>query len=212
MASSDYLNDIKEIKHLMNRSSRFISLSGLSGVMAGIYALIGAWFAKQELAKAALNKIDMRTGHYEATTSEVTFNLLLIATIVVVLAIVTGIFLTQRKAKKNNEKMLDKSAIKLLVNFLIPLITGGIFTLVILQRGLVGLVAPTTLIFYGLACVSASKFTYGHVKYLGFSNIILGLIATQYIGYGLYFWAIGFGIFHIVYGTWMYILLEQNTK
>jgi len=129
-----------------------------------------------------------------------------------VLAIITGIILTQRKARKNGETMFDKTAIKLLINFLIPLGTGGIFALIILQKGYVGLIAPITLIFYGLACVNASKFTVGHVKYLGFANIILGLIATQYIGYGLYFWAVGFGVFHIIYGGLMYILLERTSK
>ncbi|MBC8756005.1 hypothetical protein H2O64_15110 [Kordia sp. YSTF-M3] len=212
MTSSDYLNDIKEIKNLMNKSSRFISLSGLSGILAGIYALIGAWFARQEIMSAYnVNNRFLEGGRY-TETSDVTTKLLVIAAIVILLAIVTGIVLTQRKARKNGEKMFDKAAFKLLINFLIPLVTGGVFALIILQKGLVGLIAPVTLIFYGLACVNASKFTLGHVKYLGIANIILGLIATQYIGYGLYFWAVGFGVFHIVYGGLMYILIERTTK
>lgn len=208
MTSSDYLNDIKEIKNLMNKSSRFISLSGLSGIMAGIYALFGAWFARQEILKV----YDLKRGTRYISSNEITIKLLAIAVVVIILAIVTGIILTQRKARKNGEKIFDKSAIKLLINFLIPLVTGGIFALIILQKGLVGLIAPITLIFYGLACVNASKYTLGHVKYLGFANIILGLIATQYVGYGLYFWAIGFGLFHIIYGGLMYIFVERTAK
>lgn len=212
MTSSDYLNDIKEIKNLMNKSSRFISLSGLSGIMAGIYALIGAWFARAELMK--IYSVDRRLFEGGRYTDEnnITFKLLTIAAIVLVLAIVTGIILTQRKARKNGEKIFDKAALKLLINFLIPLVTGGVFALIILQKGFIGLVAPITLIFYGLACVNASKHTVGHVKYLGFANIILGLISTQYLGYGLYFWAIGFGIFHIIYGGLMYFLLERKSN
>ena len=212
MTSSDYLNDIKEIKNLMNKSSRFISLSGLSGIMAGIYALVGAWFARQEILKIYSTKTSFYDVNEYTGESNLTFKLLLIALIVITLAIVTGIVLTQRKARKNGEKMFDKAALKLLINFLIPLVTGGIFALIILQKGFVGLIAPITLIFYGLACVNASKFTLGHVKYLGFANIILGLISTQYIGYGLYFWAIGFGLFHIIYGGLMYVLVERNAK
>ncbi|WP_430412174.1 hypothetical protein [Kordia sp.] len=208
MTSSDYLNDIKEIKNLMNKSSRFISLSGLSGIMAGVYALIGAWFARQEIIKV----YDSVQGTRYISSNQITIKLLAIAAIVIILAIVTGIILTQRKARKNGEKIFDKSAIKLVINFLIPLATGGIFALIILQKGLVGLIAPITLIFYGLACVNASKFTLGHVKYLGFANIILGLVSTQYLGYGLYFWAIGFGVFHIIYGGLMYVLVERTAK
>ncbi|MFK7746752.1 MAG: hypothetical protein AB8B65_00030, partial [Kordia sp.] len=145
-------------------------------------------------------------------TDDITLKLFAIASIVLFLAVVTGIILTQRKARKNGERIFDKTALKLLINFLIPLATGGIFTLVLLQKTAVGLVAPATLIFYGLACVHASKYTFGHIKYLGYANIILGLIATQYVGYGLYFWAVGFGIFHIIYGGLMYILLERTAK
>ncbi|QHI36380.1 hypothetical protein IMCC3317_17420 [Kordia antarctica] len=212
MTSSDYLNDIKEIKDLMNKSSRFISLSGLSGIMAGVYALIGAWFARQELLKVYETKTRLYESGQYTGSNDITFKLLAIAAIVLVLAIVTGIILTQRKARKNDEQLFDKTALKLLINFLIPLATGGIFALIILQKGFVGLVAPITLIFYGLACVNASKFTFGHVKYLGLANIILGLIATQYIGYGLYFWALGFGVFHIIYGGLMYIFIERTAK
>jgi hypothetical protein len=212
MTSSDYLKDIKEIKHLMNKSSRFISLSGLSGIMAGIYALIGAWFARQELQVARGIKYKMSNVDSYSTFSSLTIKLLFIAAIVLFLAVVTGIFLTQRKARKNGEKIFDKTALKLLINFLIPLATGGAFALILLQKNIVGLVAPATLIFYGLACVNASKYTFGHVKYLGYANIILGLIATQYVGFGLYFWAVGFGVFHIIYGALMYVLLERRAN
>ncbi|WP_420574579.1 hypothetical protein [Kordia sp.] len=212
MTSSDYLNDIKEIKNLMNKSSRFISLSGLSGIMAGIYALIGAWFARQELLKVYEMKSRLFENRQYTGSSDVTIKLMMIAAVVLFLAIVTGIILTRRKAQKNGERMFDKTAIKLLINFLIPLVTGGIFALILLQKGFIGFVAPVTLIFYGLACVNASQHTFGHVKYLGLANIILGLISTQYVGYGLYFWAIGFGIFHIIYGGLMYILLERTAK
>jgi hypothetical protein len=201
MTSSDYLNDIQEIKNLMNKSSRFISLSGLSGIMAGVYALIGAWFAHREITFAYASRNTNPAMNSYVGPDILTVKLLVIAASVILLAIVTGIILTQRKARKNGEKMFDKSAIKLLINFLIPLATGGIFALIILQKG-----------YIGLACVNASKFTVGHVKYLGLANIILGLIATQYIGYGLYFWAIGFGVFHIIYGGLMYILLERTSK
>ncbi|AXG72364.1 hypothetical protein KORDIASMS9_04635 [Kordia sp. SMS9] len=210
MTSSDYLEDIKEIKQLMNKSSRFISLSGLSGIMAGIYALIGAWFARVQLRSAYEIKSVSKYEEMSVFANGITFKLMTIAAIVLFLAVVTGIFLTQRKARKNGEKIFDKTALKLLINFLIPLVTGGLFALVLLQEGIVYLVAPATLIFYGLACVNASKYTLGHIKYLGYATIILGLIATQYVGYGLYFWAIGFGIFHIIYGGLMYILIERT--
>ncbi len=215
MEAKKYLEDITEIKNMMSRSSRFISLSGLSGVMAGIYALIGAFIAKlliddhlqsvkshQDLPKAGLYEI---IGY-----SDLISNLFLIAISVALLAILTGLILTIRKAKKSGEDIWDASSKRLILNFLIPLIAGGLFCLVLLQYGYVGLVASATLIFYGLACVNASKYTLGDIRYLGIANIIIGLMATQFIGYGLYFWALGFGAFHIIYGALMYFKHDKK--
>ncbi|MDC9722824.1 MAG: hypothetical protein PSN34_08620 [Urechidicola sp.] len=201
MSEENYLKDISEIKNMMNRSSRFISLSGLSGILAGIYALIGAYFARKILIN-----FDLSTNRY----SYIELQLIVIAMIVIILSITTGIILSYRKAAKNGDKFWNQTSKRLLINFLIPLVTGGILCLIVLNSGLIGLIAPFTLIFYGLACVNASKYTIGDIQYLGITNIILGLVATQYIGYGLYFWAFGFGVLHIVYGTVMYLKYDKK--
>lgn len=201
MESKDYLKDISEIKDLMNKSSRFISLSGLSGILAGIYALIGAYLAHGILAKIKMEPNPIRQFLLSYDYVETLF---IIAAAVILLSIVTGMYLTSKKAKKQNEKIWDTSSKRLIINFLIPLITGGIFCLILLDKEYFDLLVPTTLLFYGLCCVNASKYTLGNIRYLGFSNIILGLTSTQFTGYGLYFWAFGFGIMHIIYGSWMY--------
>ena len=98
----------------------------------------------------------------------------------------------------------------MLFNFMIPLITGGIFSLTLLSQGFYGFVAPATLIFYGLALVNGGKHTLNDIKYLGLSEIAVGLVALYFVGYGLLFWAFGFGILHIIYGTVMYFKYDRN--
>ena len=182
---------------MMNRSSRFISLSGLAGVFAGCYALIGAVIAKILLSEnEAVLANDLN--------SNLVKNLFLVAIAVLIFAVVTAVLLTTRKARKNQQKIWDSTSRRLLINFFAPLLAGGIFILVLLQYELIGLIAPSMLLFYGLSLVHASKYTFGDLRSLGYANVILGLIATQFIGYGIYFWATGFGIFHIIYGIWMY--------
>lgn len=210
MESKKYLDDITEIKNMMSRSSRFISLSGLSGILAGVYALVAAVIARV-LMSPYLDSY-AATRNYELETSELIPKLVLLALATITLAVITGIALTVRKAKKNSEKIWDVSSKRLVYNFLIPLCTGGVFCLVLMQYGIVGLIAPAMLIFYGLACVNAAKYTYGDIRYLGIANVIIGLIATQFIGYGLYFWALGFGVLHIVYGALMYFKYDRMTK
>ena len=207
MEANKYLNDISEIKNMMNRSSRFISLSGLSGILAGIYSLIGAWMAYNTIYSDTL-----ALGNYRnlVVTEESVIRLFSIAISVIVLSLVTGTILSYRKAQKQNEKFWDSSSRRLIINFMIPLSSGGIFILFLIEKEILGLVAPLTLLFYGLACVNASKYTLGGVRYLGITMIILGLISTYFLGYGLLFWALGFGFCHIFYGAVMYFKYEKE--
>ncbi|SDS66686.1 hypothetical protein [Gramella sp. MAR_2010_147] len=205
MENEKYLKDLSEIKNMMNRSSRFISLSGLAGVFAGGYAIIGAIIAKMLLSgNDSVYGETYDAFSVENLDSSLTLKLFLIAIAVLILAIGTAIFLTTRKANKNEQKIWDSTSRRLVINFFAPLAAGGVFCLVLLQYEIIGLIAPAMLLFYGLSLIHASKYTFGDLKGLGYSNVVLGLIATQFIGYGLYFWAAGFGVFHIIYGIWMY--------
>ncbi len=211
MESNKYLEDISEIKNMMSRSSRFISLSGLSGVMAGVYALIGAFLAKLKLqAIANIDWHDLSGEDPIKIETGLIMDLFVIAMGVMVMAIATGIVLTMYKAHNSGEKIWNISSQRLVINFLIPLVTGGLFCIILYQNGFSSLISSTTLIFYGLACVNASKYTLGDVRYMGMAFIILGLISTQFVGYGLYFWALGFGLCHIVYGALMYFKYDRK--
>lgn len=207
MEKNNYLEDLSEIRNLMNRSSRFISLSGISGILAGVYALIGA-----AIAFFRLNYYQTMPGvsnAYKQKYPELVMELGIIGLTVALLAIVTGIWFTSRKAIRNKESAWNASSRRLLLNFLIPLVTGGIFVILMVINRNTNIIAPSMLIFYGLACVNASKYTLGDIRYLGIANIITGLIATSFGGYGLYFWALGFGVFHIFYGLLMYYKYER---
>ena len=131
--------------------------------------------------------------------------LLIIALATLLLSIGSGIYFTTRKAKRNKQKLWDSQTKTLLINLLIPLGTGGILCLILLLKGFIGIIAPLTLIFYGLALVNASKYTLEEVRSLGIVEILLGLLGIYFIGYGLIIWTIGFGILHIVYGTIMHL-------
>ena len=191
-----YIQDLKEIKDIMNRSTRFISLSGLSGVSTGIAALTGAYLAYQTIFRDK----DYLVYHAVEINNESIADLLLIATGTLILSIATAIFFTSRKTKKRSQNVWDYQTKRLLINLSIPLITGGLLCLMLLFKGFVGMVPPLTLIFYGLALVNGSKYTLHEIRSLGLIEILLGLIAFHFIDYGLLVWAFGFGVIQIVYG------------
>ena len=194
-----YIEDLKEIKDIMNRSSRFISLSGLSGISAGIFALIGAYLAYQTVYTHQ-NQLGYRN---IIITNESLTLLFLIALGTLILAAGSGIYFTTRETKKRNQRIWDIQTKRLLINLLIPLLTGGILCLMLLFKGFIGMLAPLTLIFYGLALVNASKYSLNELRSLGLIEIGLGLVAMHFIGFGLLFWSIGFGVLHIIYGIIM---------
>jgi len=200
----DYIQDISEIRSMMERSTKFMSLSGLAGVMAGIYALAGVYVAYY-VFHFNPDRILYTTARFSSDLPKVVS----LAILILILAIGTAILLSWKKAQKRNEKVWNATSRLLLVNMTVPLATGGVLILILLSKGLVGLIPPSTLLFYGIALYNAGKFTYDDVKFLGIIQIILGLISSWYIEYALLFWAIGFGVVHIIYGIYMHFRYER---
>ena len=201
--------DLAHIRSMMERSSRFISLSGLSGVFAGLSALIGGLYVYQ-LFK--INGVDYFSegdyeGGYEAVStipSKLVSELVVTGIVILVCAFVFGLAFTIRKSKKYNLPIWTSATKKMLFNLAIPLTVGGVFCLSLLYHQNYGLIAPATLLFYGLALINAEKYTFSDIKYLGYCQLFLGCVSLFNIGYGLVFWIIGFGILHILYGLIMF--------
>ncbi len=201
MESKNYHEDLAHIRSMMERSSRFISLSGLSGVFAGLVALLGAVYVYFVFQRQGIDYFD---GKRNVFSVGLVRELVLIGAAILVLAILSGYIFTARKSREKNLQMWDQTTKRLLFNFAVPLVTGGLFCLGLLYHQMFVFVAPTTLIFYGLALVNASKYTFTDIQYLGYCQIVLGLLSFFFLGWGLVFWALGFGVLHIVYGLVMH--------
>ncbi|MFC4262417.1 hypothetical protein ACFOWM_05995 [Ferruginibacter yonginensis] len=207
---------IEHINTMMERSSRFISLSGWSGISAGICALVGAWLAYPytTLQKSLFINERLATEQLMANSYAVLLNtwLFYIALGTFVMAFATAFIFTWRKSKQQGVPLWGSTAKRLMINVSVPLLVGAIFLMHMVGHGTLGLVAPGCLIFYGLALVNASKYTLHEIRYLGYAQIILGIVNCWFEGYGLYFWALGFGIMHIAYGIYMWATYEKNTS
>ena len=199
----DYIQDIVEIRSMMERSSKFLSLSGWAGIMAGIYALAGAFIAYKFYDFNPARVVE------DASQSESLTKVVFLAVIIFVLAIVTAVFLSYQKAAKKGEKIWNTTSRQLLMNMAVPFVAGGLLILILISKGFIGFVAPFTLLFYGLALFNASKFTYDAVKFLGLVEIALGLISAYFVEFSLLFWAAGFGVAHIIYGIYIHYRYEK---
>ncbi|MCY7349681.1 MAG: hypothetical protein LH606_03325 [Cytophagaceae bacterium] len=199
--NEDPLRDLSEIRSMMERSSRFISLSGLSGIFAGTFALIGA-----ALAANYLNLDWDLSAHFAVRRNPDQLQFLILDGLaVLVLSLTTGVYFTTRSARRKGLRVWDATSQRLLINLAIPLVSGGLFCLLLIHHA-PQLVASATLLFYGLALLNGSKYTLHDVRYLGVSEIALGLIGGYFASsmVSLLIWALGFGVLHIVYGSVMY--------
>ena len=210
-AENPHLDTLQDIRSMMEKSSRFISLSGLSGIAAGLAALGGALFTYRMMVAEKAKGTDHRHLAFE-TGSEVQQHLLLIGGVTFLVALLLAFFFTYLRSRKTGVPMYGASAKRLLWNTLLPLLVGGIVVIRFIQWGYGGLVAPCCLLFYGLALINGSKYTVSEIRWLGYSELVLGIVNLWLIGYGLLFWAFGFGVFHIVYGIAMWWRYERTTN
>ncbi len=208
MHKTDRLDELQHIRGLMERSTRFLSLSGLSGVIAGSVGLAGALIAQRYVKEHRL----VSDGYGTASPSDHLEHIWWLgglAIAVLVIALAGAAWFTARRGRRTGQGLWDPSARRLLINLSIPLATGGIFCMALIRYGMPALVAPATLIFYGLALLNASKYTLDEIRWLAISELVLGLLASFWIGAGLLFWALGFGVLHIFYGALMYMRHER---
>jgi len=201
------LDALKDIRNMMERSSRFISLSGWSGISAGICALTGAWVAHERIS-GYFNGQSTTAGCPSCLKTE----LIIIAFIIFVAAFFLAVSFTFIKSRKNGSFIWSASARRLLWNTLLPMVTGGILIWKMMELKQYDLIVPSTLIFYGLALVNGSKYTMGEVRYLGYAEIITGIVSIFLVQQGIYIWAFGFGILHILYGLIMWWKYDQKTE
>ena len=194
------LDDIKHIRSMMERSSKFLSISGMSGVLAGAFAITGAVLAHFVIQ----GKISF--------TGSLLYDLILIGVIVLVSAITAGLFFSVRKARKSNSKLWMPVTLEIAKDFSVPLVVGGLLCIVLIVKHVSFMVAPCMLIFYGLGLIAAGSRTFRDVKILGVCEIVLGLAAATVVGYDLIFWGIGFGVLHIVYGILIYYKYDMKSE
>lgn len=207
MKNNEAVEAVKEIRGMMEKSSRFLSFSGTSAILIGLYALAGAF-----VAYGIISSVKYIPGGY-STSGWITIvpDIILVSLIVFVLSLFTILFFSARKARKMRHSFISGPAYRTFLNFFLPLTVGGIFSLALLIGGNVGIIAPVMLLFYGLSLINASKYTYGSIFWLGCCELLLGLICAFFPENGLLLWSIGFGILHIVYGIYFYFRVERES-
>ncbi|HSK13226.1 MAG TPA: hypothetical protein VK907_08415 [Phnomibacter sp.] len=211
------LETLKDIRSMMDRSSRFISLSGLSGVAAGTCALVGAWVARGVIQSGVEEHSGLRNG-YEglkgsrgiSITVHPGSTLLLIAVVTFFSAVLLAFIFTWMRSRKTGVSVFGPISWRLILAVGLPILIGSVFLIKLMEAGTFGLIAPACLLFYGLGLINASRFTTSEIRFLGYAILAVGVLNLFFTGHGLYFWAFGFGVLHILYGILMWYRYERS--
>ena len=189
MENKEVINTLNDIKEMMERSSKFKAISGLSVIIVGVLAsLVSAY-------------IYFCMGDYHINTPAKWRTTVIVALCLLVVAFATVFVMSYLKAKRHHLRFtLDATMRRLLINFFIPMAAGGLLCVALLMQQHYGLVSSITLIFYGLALINSSHFSYPELRYLGYAELVLGLIDCFMVDYAVLTWFIGFGVLHIVFG------------
>lgn len=207
MSESEYIQQISDIRKIITERTKFKALSGISGILAGCYAIIGAWIAYRII----YNSNDILYSKFKAGYYSNDIGLLfLVAFIVLVASIATGIFFSWKKAKESGEKLFNKVAWKILGHFSIFMLSALVLLIATYLNGYYTLLAPICLLFYGLSLIHVSSFINSEVFGLGLSIVAIGLISLFFPGYGLLCWTLGFGLMHMIYGFMMWYKYDRN--
>jgi hypothetical protein len=204
------IEDLRDIRKYMDQSSRFISLSGWSGISAGTCALIAAFYTATRIecwkrGDCPFDRMIAEGGPNLQGT------LVKIAIVTFCAAFVLAFLFTWLRSRKTGVPIWGYTARKVMIHLTVPIAVGGLFLWRMMELGEYALLAPGCLIFYGLGLVSAGKYTLSEIRYMGYLQLLLGVINLYMIGYGLYFWAAGFGLVHIIYGIIMWNKYERNS-
>jgi hypothetical protein len=155
------------------------------------------------------------SGQYEAVyrfSGAAFYKPLLLAIVIFLVALAGGYYFTWRKARHQQGAIWNHASRQMVWALAVPLMVGGIFVLGFMRYGHGIYIAPACLAFYGLALVNGSKYTLSDIKYLGYLELLLGCICLFVPGWGLYFWAIGFGVLHILYGIIMWNKYDKKAN
>ena len=201
----DYSDDIKTIKKIIDESSRFLSLSVLSGLFAGFLAILAGCIAQFGILRSKsffFNENLSSLSVPEITSLKI--KLITDALLVLLLALAGSLYFSYRKAHRKGQKIWTPVSRRLLLSLIIPLIAGAFFIMIFYLESQWQLIVPAMLIFYGLALIGAGKFTYSEVFYLGLAELLTGFSAAIFKGSAIFFWILGFGFFNLAYGLIMY--------
>ncbi len=206
--------ELASIRNMMEKSSKFSNLSGLSVFFTGLLTLIAASIIYFDIGfsysdvEISYSQLVNNEGSKENLDQKIKL-LMVIASVILIISLVILYLTASSKTKKEGIKLFNPTFQRTIKSLIVPLLSGGAFSFFLIHHQMYGLVAPATLIFYGLGLIAASRNSYEELEILGYLELVLGILASYFMGAGLLFWVIGFGLGHILFGGYLHFKYDK---
>jgi hypothetical protein len=200
------IQDIQKIRTIMEKTTPFLSLSGLSGIAAGLTGCLAGTIMMLKIQSVWISR-DLLKDVLADYQLRIFFTILLLSALF--LATLISFVITALNTIKKNQPLWVISSFRFAENLFIPLLTGGVLLTAFYFHKNFEYFIPGMLIFFGLALYCASQFSKDEIKVLGILEICLGLLSLYFIPAGLILWTAGFGLLNIGYGIYMYVKYER---
>lgn len=202
MENKDALKELRDIRTMMERSSRFQTVSGWGILAAGLMAIVAGWVANI-IFNGSGTTLYGDTGYiWDHKTQIAVFGSLALVVVCGLTVFLSSMLLARRR---NIPFAFDATMRRLLLAFSVPLVAGGVLCLALVLQGHYGLTSSIMLIFYGLALIACHHFTYPALGLLGYAELLLGLADCFVATHALLFWTVGFGVLHVLFGIYLII-------
>ena len=200
----------------LEQSSRFISLSGFSGIFVGLCGLLGAYITHNLVSTESHTDKEMLEiiggfDYYNMTVHQfVGENLIFLALFTILFALLFAFYFTTLRSRRNRVPIWDEKIKRQISVLCLPNIVGAIFIMRLVLTANYGYIVPSALIFYAISLINIRRFTTGEVALLGYLLLLLGVVNLWMQGWGILFFGFGFGVLHVIYGIVTFFLYERH--
>ena len=178
--------NLRVIRQVMERSTKYSTLSGLSGVLVGTVAVLGV------LATAHVGNVYAHP-----------LRLAVIWLVVLAAAVAIDFGRNKRRAAQVGKRVVSPLGAHILVAALPAFFAGAVLTAFLVLHHLLASLWGVWMLCYGLAICAVGLFSVRPVSFLGAAFVLAGALTLFLQGpYHLYMMALTFGGFHIAYGLW----------
>jgi hypothetical protein len=175
--------NLRFIRHAMERSATFTAVPGIGGMVMGAVGLAAAAIASQQASPERWLAVWLTAA---------------------AIALVVGVLMMRRKAARLGAPLTGATGRRFALSLSAPLLAGAALTVGLWMHGVWTLMPSAWLLLYGAGVLTGGAFSVAPMRVLGLAFMGLGTVAlVTPPSWGNVWLAIGFGALQVAFGIYI---------